>query len=252
MSETLRTLHSYDELLAASGGDPFVRHEVPATFRGPGLAVPGAVGFVRQNPLGRRSMTCLGDTDAIDRLLAAVREAGRFAELEVSSVSLPAASVTLLHRHFTVGDGGDWEWMWTTTAPPVMPGEAGLVALTARDLPDVQDLLEVGNPTTHARPGEHGDEAWVGVRDDAGRLVACAVQERNGAGRPHLAGITVHPSHRGRGLGLAMTAHLTRLAVGLDGVCTLGMFADNDVARRLYHGLGYVTAHVWCSRQVLA
>ena len=60
------------------------------------------------------------------------------------------------------------------------------------------------------------------------------------------------PSHRGRGLGLAMTAHLTRLAVGLDGVCTLGMFADNDVARRLYHGLGYVTAHAWCSRQVLA
>jgi ribosomal protein S18 acetylase RimI-like enzyme len=233
VSETLRALHSYDELLSAAGGDPFVRHEVPATFQGPGFGVPGAVGFVRRNPLGRRSMTCLGDTNAIDRLLAAVREAGRFAGLEVSSVSLPAASATLLHRHFTVGDGGDWEWMWTTTAPPLMPGEAGVVALAARDLPEVQDLLEVGNPTTHARPGEHSDEAWVGVRDDAGRLVACAVRERNGAGRPHLAGITVHPSQRGRGLGLAMTAHLTRLAVRLDGVCTLGMFADNDVARRL-------------------
>ena len=48
--------------------------------------------LVRRNPLGRRSMTCLGDTDAIDRLLAAVREAGQFAGLEVSSVSLPAAS----------------------------------------------------------------------------------------------------------------------------------------------------------------
>ena len=47
-----------------------------------------------------------------------------------------------------------------------------------------------------------------------------------------------------------MTAHLTRLAVSADGVCTLGMFASNDVARRLYHGLGYVTAHAWCSRQV--
>ncbi len=83
-----------------------------------------------------------------------------------------------------------------------------------------------------------------------GRLVACAVMERNGAGRPHLAGITVHPSRRGLGLGRAMTAHLTRLAVDADGVCTLGMFASNDVARRLYHGLGYVTAHAWCSRQV--
>ena len=95
-------------------------------------------------------MTCLGDTDAIDRLLAAVREAGRFAGLEVSSVSLPAASATLLHRHFTVGDGGDWEWMWTTTAPPVMPGEAGLVALAARDLPEVAGPAR-GRQPDHAR-----------------------------------------------------------------------------------------------------
>ena len=65
-----------------------------------------------------------------------------------------------------------------------MPGEAGLGALAARDLPEVQALLEVGNPTTHARPGEHGDEAWVGVRDGAGQLVACAVMERNGCRAP--------------------------------------------------------------------
>jgi len=47
-----------------------------------------------------------------------------------------------------------------------------------------------------------------------------------------------------------MTAQLTRLAVNADGVCTLGMYASNHVARRLYHGLGYVTAHAWCSREV--
>jgi ribosomal protein S18 acetylase RimI-like enzyme len=249
MPDTVRVVRTYDDLLSAAGGDPFVLHEVGRSFRGPGFSVPGAVAFVRQNPVGRRSMACIGSTPAIDRLLAGVRHTAQVADLAVTSVSVPADAEPLLHKQFEVGDGGHWEWMWTTTAPPPAPGESALVALGAVDLPEVQRLLEVGNPTTHARPGEHSDERWVGVRHD-GQLVACAVMERNGAGRPHLAGITVHPSRRGLGLGLAMTAHLTRLAVDADGVCTLGMFASNDVARRLYHGLGYVTAHAWCSRQV--
>ena len=32
------------------------------------------------------------------------------------------------------------------------------------------------------------------------------------------------------------------------GACALGMFADNDVARRLYHRLGYTTGMEWTSR----
>ena len=67
-------------------------------------------------------------------------------------------------------------------------------------------------PPTPARVSTATSAGWACGHD--GRLVACAVMERNGAGRPHLAGITVHPSQRGLGLGLAMTAHLTRLAVG--------------------------------------
>ena len=69
---------------------------------------------------------------------------------------------------------------------------------------------------------------------------------------PTLSGITVRPSQRGRGLGLAVTAHLTRAAVRASGVCTLGMYSDNDVARRVYHGLGYTGDHLWSSRRVLS
>jgi len=53
---------------------------------------------------------------------------------------------------------------------------------------------------------------------------------------------------RGAGWGAAVTAHLTRLAVAEVGACALGMFADNDVARRLYHRLGYTTGMEWTSR----
>ena len=122
-----------------------------------------------------------------------------------------------------------------------------LVALDEGDLPD-PGPARCRNPAPTAalrapRPG-------VGVRDDTGRLVACGVREPNVAGWPMLFGITVHPDERGTGLGLAVTAHLTREAVRERGVCTLGMYSHNHVARRLYRGLGYAGDHLWSSRRL--
>ena len=68
------------------------------------------------------------------------------------------------------------------------------------------------------------------------------------AGTPTLAGIAVAPTGAAQGWGAAVTAHLTRLAVDEVGACALGMFADNDVARRLYHRLGYTTGMEWTIR----
>ena len=67
-------------------------------------------------------------------------------------------------------------------------------------------------------------------------------------GTPTLAGIAVALHRRGEGWGAAVTAHLTRVAVEATGACALGMFADNDVARRLYHRLGFTTGMEWTSR----
>jgi predicted GNAT family acetyltransferase len=47
-----------------------------------------------------------------------------------------------------------------------------------------------------------------------------------------------------------VTAALTRAAVAEAGVCTLSMYSHNDVARRLYTGLGYGRTHAWSSRRV--
>ena len=69
---------------------------------------------------------------------------------------------------------------------------------------------------------------------------------------PHLASIATHPDVRGTGLGAAVTAALTRqlLAEGHE-VVTLGMYADNVVARRMYLRLGYRCAHEFSSRAVV-
>jgi predicted GNAT family acetyltransferase len=138
--------------------------------------------------------------------------------------------------------------MYAVQPPPAVPSESRLVALTSDSLPEVAALLALANPRTDAVPTAGAEQTWVGAHDDSGRLVACGVLEPNRAGYPILSGITVHPSHRGMGLGRAVTAYLTRAAVATAGVCTLSLYSDNEVARRVYAGLGYGKVHAWSSR----
>jgi ribosomal protein S18 acetylase RimI-like enzyme len=142
--------------------------------------------------------------------------------------------------------------MYAVSAAPVGAAEERLVTLSEDDLADIAALLEVANRGTDARPFEHEGQRWAGIRDEAGRLVACGVREPNIAGWPILSGITVHPVHRGTGLGRAVTARLTRDAIRDRGVCTLGLYSHNAVARGLYRSLGYTGTHCWSSRRIVA
>jgi ribosomal protein S18 acetylase RimI-like enzyme len=138
-----------------------------------------------------------------------------------------------------------WEWMWTSTPPPLSSGVAWLTPAEERELPD----LLAHTPRAHAQPGDPSVRAWAGVRRD-GTLVAAGALCSAPAGTPHLRAIVTHPEHRGRGLGAAVTATLTLRGLQTSPVVTLGMYSDNDVARRIYHRLGFVTSHRWVSAQV--
>ena len=98
------------------------------------------------------------------------------------------------------------------------------------------------------QPGDEAARRWVGVRDDAGRLLACAADTSSATGVGHLSSIAVVPEARGQGLGKAVTAALTRLLFeeGND-VVTLGMYADNPEARALYDALGFRDDHRFTS-----
>ncbi|HET8599543.1 MAG TPA: GNAT family N-acetyltransferase [Segeticoccus sp.] len=264
-SSALRPLHGYAEVLRASGDDAFVRYELPSHYSDPAVAVgmradgaAEAVAFVRTGTSRRTSLTAIGPPTGVDRLLRELRSTGLDRRFPRASVSLPQACADLLPWFLAAGSdpvpadritGGDWDWMWTTTVPPVFPGEGHLVELDDEaDADGIRALMARGNPRSHGHPGEGVTDRWLGLRDEAGRPVACAALHRNTAGHPHLSGITVAPELRGLGWGLALTAALTRQGIQGDGVCTLGMFSDNTVARRIYHGLGYQTAQVWASR----
>ncbi|SDP06027.1 FR47-like protein [Pedococcus dokdonensis] len=244
----LRVVHTHEEALVASEGSSFVRFDVPAPLDGEGFSLGRALALPRRTHTRRLGLLVLGPPDHVDQLLAAVLARGPL-DPEIRSVTVQRGSLDPVARHLPLGEGNDWEWLCTTASPPEVAAESRLLPLDGSHQREIANLLAEANPGTDARPFEHPGQDWVGVRDEGDRLVACGVRERSLAGHPILSGITVDAAHRGRGLGLAVTAYLTRRAVAEAGVCTLGMYSHNAVARRLYVGLGYGDVHEWSSRR---
>lgn len=249
----LRTLTSHAELLALTDGDPFVRWGVPDPLTGTVLAGRGALGVERVGRRGRGMWVIPhsgGGTDALREFLTALA-AGPVAELGCSHLSVPQEYAGVLTEVFDVGPGGDWDWMWTTAEPGPVPHESALEALDdTADAVELDTLSREHSPTGEGDAGSGRSRLWLGLRDPAGTLVAAGAMQTLESGIPHLAGIVTHTAHRGRGLGRAVTAGLTRSALTSHGVCTLGMYSDNPSARAIYYGLGYRTAYAWCSRRL--
>lgn len=140
-----------------------------------------------------------------------------------------------------------WDWLWTET-PPAAPCVEVVELDPATDAEAIRECLAEANPETWGDPGPD-DAGWWGVADRTGRLAGVVGATEQG-GRTanatswHLGGLGVRPGDRGRGLGAALMAAATRagLAAGADWV-SLGVWAHNLTAIRLYHRLGYRTGH---------
>jgi ribosomal protein S18 acetylase RimI-like enzyme len=250
---SIRVLTTAAELADATGGHPVAVLDVGAGFVPPAHAVgspaDGAVVFRRRSDHGVPGSAALGTASGLATLLddpavrAAVTGGGN------RHLSVPRGLMPVVAQRLDLGDrGGEWDWMWTRSAPPEVPHEGAVGPMEPADREEMVDFLEVHSPRTHGQPFARPEQHWVGVRDDDGTLVALGCSEPVASGLPTLAGIAVDVRRRGEGWGAAVTAHLTRLAVDEAGACALGMFADNDVARRLYHRLGYTTGMEWTSR----
>ena len=230
--------------------DPFLRWDVAQPHRTPVWVNGSAVAFQRRSHSRHiHGVSLLGAARDLPALLDAVLEQ---LPPEVNAVSVERPHLPLLVDR--LGDrfagGGDWDWLWTDRVPPRLAAEDALVELDdTRDAADITALNRIGNPTAESAPGTGRTELWLGARE-RGRLVAAGAIHRTPGGAPHLAGIVVDPQRRGAGLGVALTAALTRRAIAGDGVCTLGMYADNDRARGIYERLGFTVARAWASRRL--
>lgn len=241
------TILPYDECLAASGDDPFVRWQVDPRQSPQGWVLDGVVAFYRLAPGGRRTLTVIGPPAAAAVAVRRLVRAG-----EPTRVTVPAGTLELMSAELRVGDGASWEWMRTDVPPADFAAAQRVQALPPDDDPAISELLRVASPRHSTDPGDDDIVQWVGVRDGAGTLLACAAQTESVPGIPHLASIATHPSAQGQGLGSLVTGTLTRrLLLAGAPVVTLGMYSDNDMARRMYLRLGFRCDHLWSSHTVV-
>jgi ribosomal protein S18 acetylase RimI-like enzyme len=247
----VRPLSTHDQLLEATGGDVFVRWQVRADVPLEAWQVGDAVAFVRTRQTGRRQLTVLGEPpDAAAAVHAVV---ARSASAVAQGVTVPYGTLPLLANSIRVGPGDDWDWMWVDAARLALAvDDARVRRLAPDDTGDVVRLLASASARHSSDPGDPDVVSWFGIRDDDGRLVACAAHTESVPGTPHLASIATDPDARGRGLGTALTATVCRRLLDEGArVVTLGMYADNDVARRLYARIGFACSHRWSSRAVV-
>lgn len=249
MAEPLLPVHTVTELVEASAGSALIRLEWADPLSGPAWRCGRAVLATRRTTWRGTGVLVLGPPDDVAALAAHVVEDGPLTRTGARSATVERSSFAAFAQHVPLDEtGGDWEWMCTFASPARAAAEDRLEPLSRDDETEIRALLVLANSRTEARPFETADQTWVGARDRHGALVACGVRGPGPTGIPALAGITVAPTHRRTGLGVAVTARLTRDAVAETGACVLGMYSDNDVARRVYLGLGYGHVHAFRSR----
>lgn len=248
-----RRVDDHAALLRITGDDPYVRWGVPDPLPAPALFVPGAVAVERH---GRRRGYWVWPLDdardpaaAVGYAVQALVDGGHLERPEVDSLSIAQPYAAAAAGVVDLASGGDWDWMWTTTPPPQEPGEEDLVELSdTADVREISAMIARHNPRAWAQPGTGRTELWLGLRDERGELVVIGGMERLDTGVPHLGGILTASELRGRGLGRMVSAALTRRALEVSSVCTLGMYSDNVPARAVYRRLGYRIAKAWSSR----
>lgn len=251
----MRPVTSHAELLEGSRQDPWVRWSLPGQLAGE-IWTDGRVLLVQR--LGWRpgfwvsQLTTPLTSEEVRVGLLWLRDGGHLQRTGARSVSVPQGHLSVAQEVLSLGEGGDWEWMWTSTAPPLDPREELVVELDdVGDAAQIEHFSRTNNPRVWTEIGTGKVKRWLGLRDLRGRLIAVGGAEAEASGTPHLAGIVTASDRRREGLGSVISAALTRAAIEDHGACTLGMFSDNDVARRVYHRLGYQTARAWSSRVLI-
>ncbi|KKK05657.1 GNAT family N-acetyltransferase [Micromonospora sp. HK10] len=235
MITTDQVLVGREALLTATGHHPYARHALWRDHEARGWRRDGTVGWLLppgQGPAGGAVGPAGPALDVFAELVAdGTLQAGDWLHLPRATPAEVAARLPVIRLL------DEWDFLWTTAPPPEQAGEDRVVRLTEADQPALGALIESSFPSTTSRPGDPRIVAWYGIRDGDRLIAAGADRSRGDIG--FLAGLTVATDRRGRGLGAALTAGMTRILLDRYDQVALGVFTDNLGAIRLYRRLGF-------------
>jgi GNAT superfamily N-acetyltransferase len=233
MSTALRPVDE-DELVLRSGRHPLVRHLAPHRVPGDtawsyGAAVALVNGYWDGADEG-------GDIMVVGPAQDAARLAQALAEEQRRPISLPAAAFELLPDGLLTDPHG-WGFRWVDSPVGADPAAAGWLSHADAD-DEVRRLLDDAFPDASFKPGSPRIRAWAGVRDETGRLIACAADTTETPGVGFVAAITVRPDLRGQGLGRRVTGWTLDRLAEREGLAALWHYGGNRSAARVYDALG--------------
>ena len=171
----------------------------------------------------------------------------------IGGITVPRGFTQELPVHRRPLEPSNWDW-WYTDVPAVYDGpKFPIVTLDAVD-PRLTSLLDLASPSAPVKPGDPRCLIWLGIEEqtddvaDTGGLIAMLTALYRGSGAAHFNDVATHPARRSRGLAQALCASATAqlLRDGYPAV-TLGMYAENHAARRVYQALGFVHAESFTS-----
>ncbi|MEU8084924.1 GNAT family N-acetyltransferase [Micromonospora sp. NPDC049101] len=221
-------------ILDAAGHHPFARHALGPALPATGYQREGAVLWLvptRHGPTG----CAIGPAGPALDICVALADSGRLRPGH--RLHLPRHDRAPLTGRLAVAEHHHWDFHWTDAPPPAQPDEQPVVRLTDADTPALEALVDEAFPSTTSRPGDPRVVDWYGIRA-GGRLVACGA-DRSQSDVGFIAGLTVAPDLRGRGLGASLTAGMTRALLARHDTVALGVYTHNVGAVRLYRRLGF-------------
>lgn len=147
----------------------------------------------------------------------------------------------------------DWDWM-DIEAVPQVPGMEQVRELDrVRERDVIERVRQLAIPDSYLSV-DTGGSRWFGWADAAGQIRAIGgATGWNGTAwerSAHLGSIGTEPQWQGQGVGSALTAGITAIAVAEGATrVSLGVWADNARAIALYRRLGFTTSYTIHSRR---
>jgi GNAT superfamily N-acetyltransferase len=246
---------NYDEIRRALPDDRFIEFDLnPAAIRSIAVEPDVAAAWIAVD--NHRNVLWL-TAHAVEDSPAALRGCvdlirTLYGTAPVSGITVPRGVIGSLPGQLQPRSRSDWDWWYTQDRSTYAPEHP--MSVLGPDDPRLSHLLDLASPSAPVRPGDPRCALWAGVEDDGsdiadtGGLAGMLTALQMASGAAHFNDVATHPARRGTGIARSLCAQAADYLLDKGHLAvTLGMYAGNESARRVYQTLGFILGDSYSS-----